>query len=103
MGGFLPRSTRMMTGLEANGNMQKWTPRHSVTPSPIKTNNPTNHYVHYVGHFGVYIVGRALRLPVRLSPPTSLPCAAWALVGQRHATIVWLLGHFKGAVCPFRG
>ena len=42
---------------------------------------------------GSYIVGRALRLPVGLSPPTSLFSATCALIGQRHATIVWLLGY----------
>ena len=42
---------------------------------------------------GSYIVGRALRLPVGLSPPTSLFSATCAVIGQRHATIVWLLGY----------
>ena len=50
---------------------------------------------------GSYIVGRALRLPVGLSPPTSLFSATCALIGQRHATIVWLLGYiYIRAACP---
>ena len=49
---------------------------------------------------GSYIVGRALRLPVGLSPPTSLFSATCALIGQRHATIVWLLGYIYTGRMP---
>jgi hypothetical protein len=53
-----------------------------------------------VRYFGLHIVDRALSLPVRLSPPTTLICAARALVGQRRATIVLAAEPYKRAACP---
>ena len=74
--------------MKACGNMLKWTPRHSLTLSPIKTKTLKNHYVHqYTQH-----------AKTQPSPTTGVPLAE----GQHIQLLVFFL-IFQFLFCSILG